>query len=159
MVPDSPLYRKRGLTPWEHCVHGLVVAGFVISAVTGFSNDVGFGELEGWKLLIHMAGAGLFTLGLAAVTLLWAARSRFGPLAPEPRVPLNVAQKWLFWLAVLVGWLVMLPMLLAMLPVLGTVAQRQLVDWHKLAAIALVVLLVLHTVVSAATWWKRGRAS
>jgi hypothetical protein len=147
------------LTPVEHLIHGLAGLGVVTQALTGFSHSLGFGELGGWKLLIHMSGAGMFTLGLVGVTLLWAGRCRFGSAAPTPRVPLNSAQKTLFWLGLLSGWLVMLPMLLAMLPLFGTVVQRQLIELHEAAALAFVAIMVLHTVASAATWWKRGTAS
>jgi hypothetical protein len=143
----------------EHLIHGLAGVGVIVQALTGLSSSLGLAELEGWKLLIHMSGAGMFTLGLVGVTLLWAGRSRFGAAGPTPRVPLNSAQKTLFWLGLLSGWLVMLPMLLAMLPLFGTVVQRQLIELHEAAAITFVGIMVLHTIVSAVTWWKRGKTS
>ena len=159
MKPAAPPHALRGLTPVEHLVHGLAGVGVVVQALTGLSSTLGLAELEGWKLLIHMSGAGMFTLGLVGVTLFWTGRCRFGAAAPTPRVPLNSAQKTLFWLGLLSGWLVMLPMLLAMLPLFSIAVQRQLIEWHERAAFALVAIMVLHTIVSAVTWWKRGKTS
>lgn len=141
-----------GLTRWEHIAHAVAVAGVLVQAATAFGSKLLGSELDGWVLMAHMAGAGLFILGLTETALLWAARCRLGSASG-----LTAVQKWMFWLALAAGFAVMLPMLLAMLPVFGTDGQEELVEFHGAAAIVLLIVMVLHTLVSLRARWVRGK--
>ncbi len=133
---------RRSLSAWEHVAHTVALVGVGVQAVTGFGEGLGLGELEGWRLLAHLCGAGLFAAGFTATMLLWLPRARRA-------VPgMGWVRRTLYWLVLAAGVAVMWPMLLAMLPLAGTAAQEELVEWHEAAALTLVVLMVPHTVAS-----------
>jgi len=152
--PVVKVTRAPGLTRAEHVWHTIAGVGFAIQAVTGLGSKYIFGEVSGWALFIHMLGAPLFIIGLTATTLMWADRCRF---TNQPAGSgLNLGQKLVFWIAVALGFAVMLSMLTAMLPVFGYAGQAALIEIHEIGAILLLVAMIIHTVVSlAARWAKR----
>ncbi len=154
---DGAPLTPRGLTRWEHVFHTLAGLGLLIQAVTGLVPWLLGGEVRGWVLLAHMAGAPLFLVGLTGVALQWAARCRFsgrgGPFAPG----LNVAQRQVFWITLVPGLAVVLTMLLAMLPVAGTEWQETLVEVHSYSALVLLVMMLPHLAVSLAARRARGK--
>ncbi len=150
--PAAKATRARGLTRVEHVWHTIAGVGFAIQAVTGLGSKYFFGEVSGWALFVHMLGAPVFIIGLTATALMWADRCRFTNDASR----LNFGQKLMFWIAVGLGFAVMLAMLAAMLPVFGYAVQHTLVEIHEIGAILLLVAMIIHTVVSlAARWAKR----
>ncbi len=135
----------RKLTRAELLAHSVATFGFLIAAITGLGTLYLFGEVAGWPLLIHMFGAGVFLVGMAAVTVVWADRCRFGV-----STGLNVGQKLVFWIALVAGLGVMLSMLLAMLPIFGTAGQHVLLEIHEYCGLSFLAVMIVHTVVSLA---------
>ncbi|GEM_PF-6665254 len=140
--PGPPVHR--GLSAVEHVVHAVAIVGVAIQSVTGFGPELGLGALEGWRLLLHLCGAGLFVAGFTATMLLWLPRAR--GTAPG----MGSVRRTLYWLIMAAGLAVMWPMLLAMLPLAGPDTLAVLAEWHRAAALTLVFLMVPHTVVSLA---------
>jgi cytochrome b subunit of formate dehydrogenase len=149
----------RPLTRFEHVVHVVAGVGFLVQAITGFGSLLRFGANRGWPLLVHMMGAGVFTLGVMATALLWAHRCRFGADTPAGRARYTTGQKLMFWVYTTLGLAVMLPMLTAMLPVFGYTAQDTLVDIHQTAALLFAGAMAVHTAVSLAARRARRSAS
>jgi len=146
-APATPVHR--GLSAFAHVAHAVALAGIAIQAVTGFGEKLGLGEFAGWRLLLHMCGAGLFVAGFTAAMLLWLPRARGS-------VPgLGPVRRTLYWLVLAAGLAVMWPVLVAMLPLAGPAAQEELVEWHEAAALTLVVLMVPHTVASVVARLRR----
>ena len=142
MASDAP---ARKLTRTEMLAHTVATIGFLIAAITGLGTEYIYGEVAGWPLFIHMFGAGLFLLGMAAVAIIWADRSRFGV-----DTGLNLGQKLIFWIALALGLVIMLSMLLAMLPLIGTTGQHLLFVIHEYCGLLFLVVMIVHTVVSLA---------
>lgn len=146
---DTPAARgaapQHRLTRTETLAHTVAAVGFLIQAITGLGSESVYDEVAGWPLLIHMFGAGVFLLGVAAVAIVWADRCRFGV-----NTGLNVVQKLVFWVALVLGLGVMLSMLVAMLPIFGTAGQRILLEVHECCGIAFLAVMIVHTVVSLA---------
>jgi cytochrome b subunit of formate dehydrogenase len=152
--PAVKTSRARGLTRIEHVWHTIAGVGFAIQAVTGLGSKYIFGEVSDLALFVHMLGAPVFIIGLTAMTLMWADRCRF--TNQPPGSSLNLGQKLVFWVAVVLGFAVMLSMLTAMLPVFGYAGQAALIESHEIGATLLLVAMIIHTVVSlAARWAKR----
>jgi len=133
------------LTRTEMVAHTVATIGFLIAAITGLGPLYLFGEVTGWLLLIHMFGAAVFLVGMAAVALVWADRCRFGV-----ETGLNLGQKLVFWIALVLGLVIMLSMLLAMLPLFGTTGQHVLLDIHEYCGLLFLVAMIVHTIVSLA---------
>jgi len=144
--------RRTGLSAGEHIFHGLAVLGVIIQAGTGLGSKLFGLDLAGWRLLIHMGGAFLFLVGLTVTTLQWAGRCR--PVRLAGKEALTAGQRWVFFVYVAAGWLVMVTMLGAMLPVAGYREQDLLKETHENAALVLLAALAVHTIVS----WAARRA-
>ena len=142
-----PLHK---LTRTETLAHTVATVGFLIAAITGLGTEYIYGEVGGWPLLIHMFGAGVFLLGMAAVAIIWADRCRFGV-----NTGLNLGQKLVFWIALVLGLVIMLSMLLAMVPLFGTSGQLALLDVHEYCGLLFLVVMIIHTVVSLAARWAQ----
>lgn len=150
--PAPVAMQARGLTRTEHLFHTLAIAGIVIQAVSGFGPKLLGMVVEHWPLFVHMLGAPLLLIGLTGTALQWARRCRLG--APG----LNTAQKWTFWIVLVLGLAVLWTMLVAMLPVFGSADQKLLISVHMYSALGLVVMMVLHTIVSLAARRARGKS-
>lgn len=134
------------MTRAERWSHGVLAIGLVIQAGSGFVGDVLHGSVAGWWLIAHVCGAPLFLIGLVATALLWAERC-----AGREVSRLNAAQRVHFWVLLGLGFAVAASMLAAMTPWFGYAAQRVLIRIHETSAIALLLAIVPHTVVSATT--------
>ncbi len=149
-VPVAP----RGLTRWEHAFHTIAGITLVLLAITGFGPKLVGSEVAGWTLFAHIAVAPLFIVSLTAVVLQWAGRCRFaergGPFAPG----LNMGQRQMFWIVLLLGFVSLLTMLIALRPIYGPAGQRTLVAVHSYSSLLLLVAMVPHTIVS----WAARRA-
>ena len=133
--------RPMPLSPVERRVHLLAVAGVVVQALTGIIGVV-VGHIGEWLLMIHMAGAGLFLLGLTLSALLWAGRLRAGGDG------YTQAQQVMFWCALAIGCLSAATMLGAMLPLAGTGLQITLLLLHRFSGLTFVAIMIAHTIVS-----------
>jgi len=134
---------RRGLTRPEGVAYAIMLLAAANQAVTGFGHKLGFGELQGWRLLIHLLGAPLFIVGLTAVAVLRARRCRFGR-AGSPPAGLTLAQRLMFWVLVVVGLVIMTTMLAAMLPIFGYAEQETLRQMHETAALCFLIAVLLH---------------
>ncbi len=123
-------------------LHALLALAIVVQAVTGLGGEWFGHEAEEWMLLVHLGGAGLFAVTLTAVGLLWGRRLLAGNNG------VTVAQRAMFWLGLLVGWAIMLPMLAAMLAWLTPEGIEEAAEVHEVLAIVLLVVMGLHTIVS-----------
>ena len=141
---------KRKLTRTELLAHTVATIGFLITTITGLGGKFAYDEVAGWSLLIHMLGAGVFLLGMAAVAIIWADRCRFGA-----ETGLNLGQKLVFWIALALGLAIMLSMLLAMLPSYSTAGQYVLLKVHEYCGLLFLVVMSVHTVVSLAARWAQ----
>jgi cytochrome b subunit of formate dehydrogenase len=135
----------RRLTRTEMLAHTVAAVGFLIQAITGLGTASIYDEVAGWPLLIHMFGAGMLLLGMAAVAIIWADRCRLGA-----DTGLNLGQKLVFWVALVLGLIIMLSMLVAMLPIFGTEVQHELLELHETGGWLFLCAMIVHTVVSLA---------
>jgi hypothetical protein len=140
------------LTRLEHVVHALTIVGLASQALTSFGTKLLFGEMEHWSLLLHLTGAPLFMLGMAATAVLWERRCRL----ERGLGRLGVTQRLLFWVILVLGLIVMSAMLTAMLPTFGTPAQEMLKEIHEVAALSLLIVMIPHTAVSLAARRSKG---
>lgn len=134
----------RGMSAAQVVFHTLAKLGILIGALTAFGSEIVWGEFGGWALVLHMGGAGVFIVGLTGVALLWARQSRLQPRDGS----LTPGQRVMFWVGLLVSWVVLVTMLAAMWPVFGYAGQHNLVELHELAALVLLAVMVVHTVIS-----------
>lgn len=143
--------RRREMTRVEAAAHTLVAAALLAQAITGFGAKLIFGALRGWPLLVHMAGGGLFLIGLTATAILWAERCRFGSGgAPTGLTP---ARKAMFWVTIMLGLVVAAATMAAMTPLFTPEQQDVLIELHERAALALLVMMAPHAIIS----WRRRR--
>ena len=158
-----------GFTAYDHLIHIVATVGVLIQAATGPIAEWFFDGVHGWILFIHMLGAPLFVVGTTLVAWRWAHRLPLGRYtggqaasgtrnsgARDGGVPYTIGQRWMFWICVLLAFWVTAPMLAAMLPTFGTAGQELLIEIHEIAAIAFVVAMVLHTIVSLAAKRKHS---
>jgi len=110
----------------------LMLLGVIGLAVTGLGSILFTKGITGWVLMLHVACAPVFAVGLAWVALTWSGH------APAGVVGL------LFWLILAGGLVVILSGVLPMTPLCGTDGQRTLVSVHLYSAILLTVVVVLH---------------
>jgi hypothetical protein len=142
---------RRGFSLYERLFHYAAILGALVQFATALVIRPIVGEMEGWLLLAHMSGAGLFTLGFTGTVLQWAPRCRFGP--GPAAAGLTRGQRLMFWPGVVLGLVLMSAMLVAMLPVFGTEDQHALTEIHATAAWCFAAVMVLHTLVSL--WARR----
>jgi cytochrome b subunit of formate dehydrogenase len=117
----------------------LCAAGLVL-AVTGIGTfALGKAPMTHWVLMLHVAFAPLFALGLAAVALTWSGLCRAGVESP-----LNAPAKALLWLILLTGLVVTLSGVVPMTPLFGSNGQHLLYLTHRYSAIVLTAAVLLH---------------
>ena len=149
---NEPGPRAAGSHLWLHAV---AIVAVILQAASGLGSEWMFGGVHAWALLFHMATAGLFIFALLAVGLLWLRR-----MLPGHDPALSAAQRWLFWVGLLLGWCIIVTMTLPMLPVLEPGQIAGMVEIHELCAILFVIVMVAHTVISwSARQARRGGTS
>ena len=120
--------------------YAVLCATIAFLAFTGIGTfTFGSPPMTHWVLMAHVAVAPLFALGLAAVALTWAGLCRGGVDSP-----LRASAKFLFWVILLSGLVVMLSGIVPMTPVFGTPGEHLLYLTHRCSAIVLTVAVVLH---------------
>lgn len=128
----------------EAYIYGIAGAGFLLSAITGFGPDLATDEVSGWPLLLHMAAAPIFIVGLAMVAIVRAERCRFSAAASATHGGMHPLRKLAFWVGLVAGFATLITMLAAMLPIFGYAAQDELTEMHETSAWVLVVAIVVH---------------
>jgi hypothetical protein len=127
-VPNS-LLALAGRRDFAYLVMLLAAAGL---AVTGLGSILFFKTIAGWVLMLHVACAPVFAVGLAWVALTWSGHAPAG------------TGGLLFWLVLACGLVVILSGVTPMTPLCGTDGQRALVSVHLYSAILLTAALALH---------------
>ena len=128
------------MTSIRKLFYGVMCAAGVVLALTGIGTyAIGHPPMTHWALMIHVAAAPLFALALAAVALTWAGTCRRGGGSG-----LSGTAKFLFWVILLCGLVVLLTGVVPMTPVFGTRGQHALYLLHRYSAIVLTVAVLLH---------------
>ncbi|MGO8696198.1 MAG: hypothetical protein ACLQVY_00555 [Limisphaerales bacterium] len=120
--------------------YGVMCAAGVVLALTGIGTyAIGHPPMTHWALMTHVAAAPLFALALAAVALTWAGACTRGGGAG-----LSGTAKFLFWVILLCGLVVLLTGVVPMTPVFGTRGQHALYLLHRYSGIVLTAAVLLH---------------
>ncbi|MGA2436412.1 MAG: hypothetical protein ABSG25_14140, partial [Bryobacteraceae bacterium] len=120
--------------------YGVMCVTGVVLAITGIGTfALGKPPMTHWVLMVHVAAAPLFALGLAAVALAWG-----GSCVRGVDSRLSAPAKVLLWVILLCGLVVMLSGIVPMTPLLGTSGQHILYLTHRYSAIVLTAAIVLH---------------
>lgn len=104
---------------------------------------LGQAPMTHWVLMAHVGASSLFTVGLTLMALTWTPR-----LAGH-----NGAGRFLYWLFLATGLVVILSGVLPMTPLTGTEGQHLLYLAHRYSGIAVAVLALLHLLAGR---WNRG---
>ena len=144
---------------WERFLHLVLLATFLVLAVTSFWASIGWGgPMEGYCLMIHTTSGAVFAVAVAAMLLTWAADHAFrdhdfrwltrgGCCSTRSDLPagrFNAGDKIFFWFAGLATLVLLLSMLFSMVPVLDTSGQHLMYDVHRYVALALMVGGIWH---------------
>ena len=134
---------------WEKLVYLVTLVSVAILSVTSFGALLRFGELRGWALFAHMGGAGMFVFTLPVLAITWCEPSRFNSRrvgGQGQSVPRRFywLPRLMFWILLAGGLTVSMTMLLSMLPLFGTDGFGQLLDWHRISGLVVVVALAFH---------------
>lgn len=146
----------------ERLIHLGTTAGFLILVVTSFIPVLTGEALEGWMLMIHVGASPLFFLSLLASLLVWGEDCCFGKadcewLTKALRDPMgdpgvrpatgrfDPLQKAYMWIAGVLCLVLMITVLVSMIRVFPAECQKSLLTIHRLCALALLMLTVLHT--------------
>ena len=135
---------------WEKLVYLATIPAVALLAGTAFYAVIVDGVLEGWLLMAHMVGAGLFVAILPVITLTWAVPCQFGPFEKddaadtEPAVKFLWLTKFAFWLMLVGGVMTAGTMLLSMLPLFDTDGLHLLLDVHRYSGLVVVVAASVH---------------
>ncbi|MBL7139952.1 MAG: cytochrome b/b6 domain-containing protein [Planctomycetes bacterium] len=144
---------------WERFLHVVLLATFLVLAVTSFWASIGWGgPMAGYTLMIHTTCGAVFAVAVAAMLVTWAADHAFadhdcqwlkacGCCSTRGDLPagrFNASDKVYFWLAAPLVLVLLLTMLLSMVPVLGTAGQYLMYDLHRWSALVLVIATIWH---------------
>lgn len=147
-----------GLSITRRVAYLLTLALAFVLGVTAFFPLLVLGQhMEGVLLVIHVTVAPFFALCLAVLSLLWSHRLRL--LARDWQIPRQVLRgrkpgkdhvirfvvKVGFWLALLVALPLLLSIILSLYPWFGTEGQEYLRGLHGYSALALVLIVLVHT--------------
>jgi formate dehydrogenase gamma subunit len=146
----------------ERLIHLGTTVGFAILVITSFIPVLTGAPLDSWMLMIHVGASPVFFLSLLASLLVWGEDCCFGktdcewfektlrdPLGDPAGRPatgrFDPLQKCYFWLAGVLGLVLLVTMLLSMVTLFGTHGQETLLLIHRLCALALLMATLLHT--------------
>jgi len=148
---------------WERLVHLMLVASFLVLAVTGFSASIGWGgPMKGYVLMLHTTSGAVFAVAVGAMLITWAVDHAFrradgrwirsgGCLSTRGDLPagrFNAGDKIYFWAAGTLALAALLTMLLSMVNLFGTWGQALMYDGHRWSTLVLVILTVWHAYVT-----------
>jgi hypothetical protein len=128
----------------ERVLYTLMLLGTAALAGTSATATLGMTPRMHGRALIAHASVGLaFAVVLALLMLLWAERN--GGRSPEQGVPqFGPGQRCAFWLMSLAGLATTLTIVLMMLPAFSEAGQHWLLDAHRISALTLLVLVLVH---------------
>jgi cytochrome b subunit of formate dehydrogenase len=151
MNETEPTYRGRRDVPgekrelavslWGKFVYLLLLLAVAFLALTGIGTFVGgYSPMTHWVLMSHVAVAPVFAIALVLVALTWSDRCRFGC----DRTVEKPLARFLMWMILLCGLVVILSGVTPMLPLFGTEGQHFLYLTHRYGGITLATLILLH---------------
>ena len=120
--------------------YAAMLLGLCGTALTGLVPMLGWnGAMPFWFLMLHCSAAPLFAIGLTAVALTCAHRSRF----TDTSGTFSAVQKLLFWAMLAFGLVVIIS---ATLPMLGcdTHWQEILYQTHRFSSLGVVAAAAMH---------------
>jgi len=141
-------------------IYLLSFLSFVVLFITGFYQLIITGEkISGYFLMIHVTFGGVLAACLAVLALMWAENYRFDknylpflnrmlhrqPQSELPTEKSELLRKVLFWLIIVLALPLILSVILSMFPVFGTNWQRLLEEIHRYTALALALIIIIHT--------------
>ena len=120
--------------------YAAMFAAIVVLGFTGIGVFLtGHAPMTHWVLMIHMAAAPVFALGLAGVAVTWADLCR-----ADSRPQLGCMARALFWIILACGLVVILSGAVPMTPLYGSAGQHTLYLTHRWAGIGLAAAVLLH---------------
>jgi cytochrome b subunit of formate dehydrogenase len=141
-------------------VYLLTLLCFLVLLVTGFFPRVFFGEvISGYWLMLHATAAPVFAACMAILAVMWADTCRLNKnywpwlqkiLQRQPKNPATpekheLAQKVVFWIIIVLALPVILSIVSSMFPLFGTYWQELLAQVHRYCALALALVVIIHT--------------
>jgi formate dehydrogenase subunit gamma len=148
---------------WERFLHLVLLATFLVLAVTAYWASIGWGgPMTGYSLMIHTTCGAVFAVAVAAMLITWAVGNAFGkhdcrwvekggPWSTRDDLPagrFDAGDKIFFWAAGVLTLILLLSMLLSMVPLFGTAGQHLMYDIHRYAALVLMVLTLWHAYIT-----------
>ncbi len=134
---------------WEWAVYAATLLSVGVLAATSFGAVLSVGVLNGWALLAHMVGAGMFVFVLPVLAITWCEPSRFDLRRYGQREQTGSQRfywfpKLTFWLLLASGWVVAMTMLVSMIPWMGTDELESMLELHRWSGLLVVVAAALH---------------
>jgi len=154
---------------WERFLHLVLLATFLVLAVTAFWASIGWGgPMTGYNLMLHTTCGAIFAVAVAVMLVTWAADHAFGKhdglwlraggccstRGDLPAGRFGAGDKIYFWIAAPLTLMLLLTMLLSMVPIFGTAGQHVMYDLHRYAALVLMIATIWHAY--ATTLMKPG---
>jgi formate dehydrogenase gamma subunit len=146
----------------ERLIHLGGAVGFAIMLVTSFVPVLTGKGLDGWLLMIHVGASPVFFLSVLASLLVWGEDCCFGkadcewfskalrdPMGDPGERPatgrFDPLQKAYMWMAGVLCLVLMATVLVSMIRIFPAECQTLLLTIHRLCALTLLMLTVLHT--------------
>lgn len=166
-----------GAARWKRAVVSILgLAACSVTLVSGLPALLSNGSLTGYRLLLHVGSAPVFTVAAAFVALFWAERNRLARAdwnrvrRPFGAATRHGAERWLvvlrkasFWVALVATGPAAVTATLAMFPVLASVRQPALFAAHRAAVWPLGVSAALFAVFAFLAWiqalWLRRKVA
>jgi cytochrome b subunit of formate dehydrogenase len=149
-------------------IYLLTLLCFLVLLVTGFCPRVFFGkQISGYWLMLHATAAPVFAACLAILAVMWADNCRLdknylpwlqkilqrrvkSQAVPEKH---ELTQKLTFWIIMFLALPVIISIVLSMFPLFGTAWQELLAQVHRYCALALALVVIVHTYLMVRTEW------
>jgi len=128
---------------WEKFLYALMLLGLLILSLTGLITGIlGLSPMRHWILILHVTGAPLFAIGIAAIAIAFAERRQF---TPNP-CPTDIGwwHRLLFWMMLLLALISMLSAVGPMTPTFGAHGQELLYETHRYSSLFLFLVTLLH---------------
>jgi len=141
-------------------VYLLALLCFLVLLVTGFCPRLFLGKpISGYWLMLHATAAPVFAACLAVLAVMWADNCRLNKNywpwlqrilqrqtkntdIPEKH---ELSRKLAFWIIMFLALPVILCIVLSMFPLFGTAWQKLLAQLHRYCALALALVVIVHT--------------
>lgn len=134
---------SRPLPRTQRLLYMLLRFGLLILALTGIAAGILWDSpMRGWILILHVAAAPLFAIGIAGIALAWADRRQYS----KSRRPgeIDCWQKFLFWAMLALAIVVILSAVVPMTPLFGQDGLEVLYRVHRYSSLFFVFTAILH---------------